>query len=126
MAIFSRDLSAEEVQQNFAAGPSGRPSPEQIAARKLKAATQHFESTVAPIIARHCLECHDAATHKGGLNLSTKMAAMKGSEDGAVIVARLALHRRPAGTGGRRRRCRAHVLLLALVRALELFDAVLL
>lgn len=87
VAIFSRDLSAEEVQQNFAAGPSGRPSPEQIAARKLKAATQHFESTVAPIIARHCLECHDAATHKGGLNLSTKMAAMKGSEDGAVIVA---------------------------------------
>ena len=90
VAIFSRDLTAEEVQQNFNAGPSGRPSPEQIAARKLRDATQHFETSVAPVIARHCLECHDAASRRGGLDLSTRQSTLKGGESGAVIVAGLA------------------------------------
>lgn len=86
VAIYSRALTAEEVSTNFSAGPQGKPSPEQIAERKRMEAARHFETTVAPLLARHCVECHDSATHENGLDLSKKLAALRGSENGQVIV----------------------------------------
>jgi hypothetical protein len=47
----------------------------------------HFESQIAPLFARHCLECHDAASKQGGLNLSQREAALAGGDSGHVIVA---------------------------------------
>ena len=47
---------------------------------------QFFDAKVAPLLARHCLECHDTATKKGKLDLSRKDAALAGDEDGPVIL----------------------------------------
>src|SRR5438093_7286336 len=34
----------------------------------------------------NCLSCHNAEKHKGGLELTSRAAALKGGEDGPVIV----------------------------------------
>ncbi|MEM9828078.1 MAG: DUF1592 domain-containing protein [Planctomycetota bacterium] len=47
---------------------------------------RHFERQVAPILAKHCLECHDAAAAEGGLVLSRKAAAFAGGDSGVAIV----------------------------------------
>lgn len=86
VAIYSRSLSAKEVTKNFNAGADGRPSPELIAARKHKAAARKFETAVAPVIAKHCLECHDSANQANGLDLSKKVAAFKGGANGKSII----------------------------------------
>ncbi len=86
VAIYSRALSAPEVTQNFMAGPDGKISEELIAERKQRAAAKHFETAVAPLFAKHCLECHDSATHESGLDLSKKVAAFRGGENGKVIL----------------------------------------
>jgi len=84
VAIYSRGLSAGEVAQNFKAGvkPNAQAT-EQLAALL---ARQTFETKIAPLLARHCLECHDSASKKGGLDLSRKIAALAGGESGEVIV----------------------------------------
>jgi hypothetical protein len=45
-----------------------------------------FERKVAPLLARSCLECHDAATKSGGLDLSRKANAIKGGDQGPALV----------------------------------------
>lgn len=46
-----------------------------------------FQTSIAPLLARHCLECHDTTQTDGGLDLSSKSTAMAGGESGPVIVA---------------------------------------
>ncbi len=86
VAIYNRALSAKEVTQNFTAGAAGKPSPELVAERQRRAAAQHFETAVAPLLAKRCLECHDSAIHESGLDLSNQVAAFKGGENGKVII----------------------------------------
>ncbi len=78
VALYDRALTAAEVQQNFAArvlvAGASSPSP----------AT--FDSRIAPLFAKHCLECHDSAIKKGGLDLSRKQAALAGGESGPAIA----------------------------------------
>lgn len=50
------------------------------------ATARHFETNVAPLLARHCLECHDSETRDGGLDLSRKDAAFAGGDSGKAIV----------------------------------------
>ena len=45
-----------------------------------------FSTKVAAILANKCVECHDSANKKAGLDLSTKLLAMKGGKDGKVII----------------------------------------
>lgn len=45
-----------------------------------------FDSQVAPILARHCLECHDTSTRKGMLDLSQRATAESGGKHGPAIV----------------------------------------
>ena len=85
VAIYDRALSGQEVQQNFAAGVQAKPvmsASESLAAANLKT----FDSQIAPLFAKHCLECHDSAIKKGGLDLSRKMAALAGGDSGKVIA----------------------------------------
>lgn len=83
VAIFDRALSAQEVQQNFAAGTSAtRPEPPTLA--EVSAAV--FETKVAPLLAKHCLECHDSAIRKGKLDLSRKATTLAGGESGSVLT----------------------------------------
>ncbi|MES1213842.1 MAG: DUF1549 domain-containing protein, partial [Singulisphaera sp.] len=50
-------------------------------------AAQHFDNAIAPLLARRCLDCHNATDLKGGLDLSTAAATQKGGDSGAVIAA---------------------------------------
>ena len=45
-----------------------------------------FERDVYPVLQRVCFECHGAEKKKGGLRLDVREAALKGGENGAVIV----------------------------------------
>lgn len=46
-----------------------------------------FADQIAPLLSQHCLECHDSASRKGGLDLSRKSAVIVGGDSGALIVA---------------------------------------
>src|SRR2546429_8724964 len=48
-------------------------------------AADFFRAKVEPILVARCLQCH-ADEHKGGLDLTTKTTALKGGENGPVIV----------------------------------------
>ncbi len=83
VAIFDRALNQKEVQQNFAAG--AKPSPREPQSQASVSASI-FDHDVAPLFAKHCLECHDSAIKKGELDLSRSVAALAGGESGKVIV----------------------------------------
>jgi mono/diheme cytochrome c family protein len=64
-----------------------------------------YGARIAPILKDHCLLCHSAEKHRGGLRLNTYAALMHGGKDGLVIVPgnpqASELHRRvslPAGS----------------------------
>lgn len=82
VAIYDRALSPQEVQQNFSAGAASRSK--NTAKKMVEVAA--FETQVAPLFAKHCLECHDSAIKKGGLDLSRKALALAGGESGKVIL----------------------------------------
>lgn len=50
------------------------------------AAAPDFDTRVAPILARHCLDCHAGTDPKGGLDLSRRQTAMRGGDGGEAIV----------------------------------------
>jgi hypothetical protein len=84
VAVYSRDLLPEEVTANFEAGPDAAPPPA-LAHRTESPSAKLFNDGIAPLFAKHCLECHDSATRKGDLDLSRKQAAFAGSSSGSVI-----------------------------------------
>ncbi|QDV88931.1 DUF1592 domain-containing protein [Stieleria magnilauensis] len=85
VAVYDRALSDKDVRQNFAAGSrAGRAA--SSAGYVAKADTLLFDRHVAPLFAKHCLECHDAAIKKGELDLSHKASAVAGGESGKVVV----------------------------------------
>ena len=50
------------------------------------AATRTFNDLVAPLLARRCLECHNASDKKGGLDLMSSEAALVGGDSGPPIT----------------------------------------
>lgn len=78
VAIFSRSLGADDVAARFAAGPRGTP------AAPSQPKTDLFVEKIAPLLANHCLECHDASTREGKLDLSRKHMALAAKD---VLVA---------------------------------------
>jgi WD40 repeat protein len=48
--------------------------------------TVDFAKEVAPILAEHCVSCHNPKAKKGGYDLSTYTAALKPGENGPAIV----------------------------------------
>lgn len=49
-------------------------------------AARHFDTVIAPILSRHCLECHDTANREGKLDLSKRSAAFAAGKKSPVIV----------------------------------------
>ncbi|GAB5562505.1 MAG: hypothetical protein SynsKO_41520 [Synoicihabitans sp.] len=45
-----------------------------------------FEFEIAPILAHHCLECHDTGRREGALDLSRKAAAFRGGDSGVALI----------------------------------------
>jgi hypothetical protein len=46
---------------------------------------ESFDRHVAPLLARRCLDCHNASANKGGLDLSHAAAARAGGDSGTAI-----------------------------------------
>ncbi|QDT41865.1 Planctomycete cytochrome C [Gimesia alba] len=87
VALFSRALTDGEVKQNFRAGATSKVDSAQTKAALAAAQARYeFETQVAPLLARNCLDCHDSAAKKGRLDLSRKAAAFAGGESGKAIV----------------------------------------
>ena len=86
VAIYSRDLSVGEVAQHFKAGVNARSTGAQLATRKQSPKEQFFDREIAPLLSRHCLECHDTVNHKGRLDLSKKSTAFATAKNETVIV----------------------------------------
>lgn len=87
VAIYSRAISPKEVEQNYKAGPNAEGLPSLLVQNTPDAKAQHFNTKIAPILANHCLECHDSLTKEGGLDLSRKAPALAGGESGKAIIA---------------------------------------
>ena len=85
VAIYSRALLPAEVAAHFGAGP-GAPTPPPEAGTVLTANENLFNRRIAPLLVGHCLECHDSASRKGGLDLSRRSEALAGGSGGAAIV----------------------------------------
>ncbi len=45
-----------------------------------------FDDTIALLLSRRCLDCHNATDKKGGLDLSSKAAMLKGGDSGAALT----------------------------------------
>jgi mono/diheme cytochrome c family protein len=45
-----------------------------------------FVRDIQPLFEKHCVKCHGPEKQKGDLRLDVKSMAMRGGEDGAVIV----------------------------------------
>ena len=56
------------------------------ASRAIAAPPDSFDKTVQPVLTANCLPCHNQKLHQAGLDLSTREAALKGSENGPVIA----------------------------------------
>jgi hypothetical protein len=48
---------------------------------------KEFEQHIAPLLAMHCLECHDSSSKDGGLDLSRQEGFFSGGDSGPPIVA---------------------------------------
>lgn len=46
----------------------------------------NFEKDIEPILDKHCYECHGPDRQRGGLRLDERDAALRGSEEGKVII----------------------------------------
>jgi mono/diheme cytochrome c family protein len=57
-----------------------------IAADSATAGPWDYANEVAPILERHCLECHGPDKKKADLRLDLRAGAMRGSSDGPVIL----------------------------------------
>ncbi len=85
VALFSRALSEAEVMAHYSAGPDAGVADGSTIAGVSKD-EQFFEMKVAPLLAKHCVECHDPSTREGRLDISTKEGAFGGKRKGKFIV----------------------------------------
>jgi hypothetical protein len=89
VAIYSRDLSAKEVTQNFQASAGAvTPLLVQSPARRptIAVAARNFDKHIAPLLAKRCLSCHGWKSTKSRLDLSQKRTALAGGKSGKSIV----------------------------------------
>ncbi|MCA9113605.1 MAG: DUF1592 domain-containing protein [Planctomycetaceae bacterium] len=81
VAIYDRALQPQEIAQHFAAGSSAATPP-----ALAPGDDRFFLARIAPLLAEHCLECHDPGSRQGGLDLSRKVTALAGGDTGRAII----------------------------------------
>lgn len=84
VAIYNRALTPRDILQNFRAGAQASSSG---LVEQANPSERLFATQIAPMFSRHCLECHDTHSKKGGLDLSRKNALLAGGESGKAVVA---------------------------------------
>jgi cytochrome c len=57
-----------------------------VQAREDTAKPEFYTTRVKPIFDTNCARCHGGPNHRGGLNMDTREALLKGGRDGAVVV----------------------------------------
>jgi mono/diheme cytochrome c family protein len=57
-----------------------------VQAREDAAKPEFYTTHVKPIFDANCARCHGGANHRGGLNMDTREALLKGGHDGPVVV----------------------------------------
>src|SRR5438874_394736 len=60
-------------------GPSGRAAG--------NSPLRAFEESVAPVLAKHCVGCHNAGEARGGLDLTHRGGLLQGGKSGPAVVA---------------------------------------
>lgn len=65
--------------------PISESEPPKPRSREL-AASRGFDAEIAPILAKHCLECHGRSVRKGKLALMSEASALAGGASGPAIV----------------------------------------
>src|SRR6266851_3349859 len=73
-------LGTLALARNFLSGADaevGKPSPTQ---------PPSFAEAIRPLLQTKCWRCHDAKTHKAGLDLTTAAGILKGGESGPALV----------------------------------------
>ena len=50
------------------------------------ATPEYYNTQVKPIFVANCARCHGGMNRRGGLNMETREALLKGGRDGAVLV----------------------------------------
>jgi mono/diheme cytochrome c family protein len=55
-------------------------------ARQMAAGLALFQESVGPLLRQHCVKCHGDGKTRGGLDLATREALLKGGDDGTVVV----------------------------------------
>lgn len=85
VAIYNRELSADEVARNHAAGV--RPAVD-YAALLPRAASRpvDFVKDVQPLFRKHCFECHALGNEQGGVNLGMRQRFFEGGDHGPVVL----------------------------------------
>ncbi len=58
----------------------------QVGAQEDASKPEFYTAKVKPIFDANCARCHGGANHRGGLNMDTREALLKGGHDGAVIT----------------------------------------
>ena len=86
VAIYNRDFTTAEVENYFQIGLEGRQPPPTSTTYAQDEKSHQFETKIAPLIAKHCLECHDPNTKDGDLNLAHRSKAFLGGDSGEAIV----------------------------------------
>ena len=81
VAIYNRDLLPYEVQRHYRLGPDA-----ELTTAVADSATHAFQTEIAPLLARKCLECHDSNVKEGELDLSRRERALAGGESGDAIL----------------------------------------
>ena len=85
VALYARALEPDEVAARFKAGKDAKPAGAEPADPKQRS-RELFVTEIEPILARHCLECHDGTNTKGELDLSVAARALKGGSEGSSII----------------------------------------
>ena len=57
-----------------------------VAAQDDAARPEFYSTRVQPIFAANCARCHLNGNHRGGLNMDSRAAMLKGGRDGSVLV----------------------------------------
>ena len=86
VAIYASSLSPAHVKQNFNAGHKVQGASLSATLQNIDTRAIHFREKIAPLLSDRCLECHDTATHEGGLDLSRKETAFAGGDNGQVLT----------------------------------------
>lgn len=86
VAVYNRDLLRAEVLRNYQAGADFRAPAVEVSENELSGGAL-FEAKIAPLLSSKCLECHNAKSKSGGVDLSHRETAFAETSDGSILVA---------------------------------------